>query len=480
MKARGTIFNTSFLVLFFLFFCLPHDGQCEMFNDLREFITFLNQKGEIVTVNKAVNSKYEAAAVQSKVLKEMDKAIYFTNIDGNGQKMLGNIYTSRRMLSYMFNVEPSMLVDKVMSLKKAKLQPVNMVTKAPVQEIVNTKFRDILDVVPIPWNYEKDVNRYLTAAIVVIKDPETGKINTAIQRMQYRGGKEINIFFAPMQHNWMIFNKYKKLQKDAQIAIIIGADPMMMFASEAGMPYEVNEFEYAGAMRGKPLDVVKCVTVDHYVPANAEFILEGTVSWNRTTIEGPMGENQRVYGYPEENPVVTISAITHRKDPIFQNILPGTVEEQSLLAVPMEARILEMLRLVSPRVITISLLPNFMNCVIKLDDYPPVQRGLGKNVVMAALADPWIKYAVVVNKDVNIDNPNEVNWAISTRADLSKDLLLIEKTWGFVMDPSRKDRTQPVTKLGIDTTVDPKEKERFIIADVKDYEKVNLKNYIQQ
>jgi len=159
--------------------------------------------------------------------------------------------------------------------------------------------------------------------------------------------------------------------------------------------------------------------------------------------------------------------------------LPGTVEEQSLLAVPMEARILSMLRLVSPRVITISLLPNFMNCVIKLDDYPPVQRGLGKNVLMAALADPWIKYAVVVNKDVNIDNPNEVNWAISTRGDLSKDLLLIEKTWGFVMDPSRKDRTQPVTKLGIDTTVDPKEKDRFLIADVKDYDKVNLKNYIQ-
>ena len=297
--------------------------------------------------------------------------------------------------------------------------------------------------------------------------------------MQYRGGKELNIFFAPMQHNWIIFEKYKKMQKDAPIAIIIGADPMMMFASEAGIPYEINEFEYAGAMRGKPLDVVKCKSVDHYVPAHAEFILEGTVSWNRTTIEGPMGENQRVYGYQEQNPVVTISTITHRQNPIFQNILPGTVEEQSLLAVPMEARILSMLRLVSPRVITISLLPNFMNCVIKLDDYPPVQRGLGKNVLMAALADPWIKYAVVVNKDVNIDNPNEVNWAISTRGDLSKDLLLIEKTWGFVMDPSRKDRTQPVTKLGIDTTVDPKEKDRFLIADVKDYDKVNLKNYIQ-
>jgi len=133
-----------------------------MFNDLREFITFLNQNGEIVTVNRAVNSKYEAAAVQSKVLKEMDKAIHFTNIDGKGQKMLGNIYTSRRMLAYMFNVEPEKLVEKVLSYKNAKLEPVNMVTNAPCQEVVHTKFQDILDVVPIPWNYEKDANRYLT------------------------------------------------------------------------------------------------------------------------------------------------------------------------------------------------------------------------------------------------------------------------------------------------------------------------------
>ena len=452
----------------------------QAFVDLRGFIKVLETRGQLLRVTKAVNSKHEAAAVQMKLLKEMNKAILFTNIDGKGQQVLGNIYISRKMIAFMFGVEPQALVEEVMSFKNAKRLPVKFVEKGPCQEVVHEKIKDIKEIVPIPWNYEKDANYYITAGIVVTKDPETGKINTAICRMMYRGGASLNVFFAPMQHNWMIFNKYKKLKKDMPIAVIIGADPFMMFASESGIPYEENEFEYAGAMQGKPVEVVKCKTVDHYVPANAEYILEGAVSWNKTAVEGPMGENQRVYGPKADNPIVTITCITHRTNPIYQNIIGGTVEEHSLLSVSMEARILENLRRVFPRVITLNLLPNFMNCVIMVDDFPPVQRGLGKNILMAALAEPWIKYAVVVNKDVNIDDPNEVNWAISTRANLSEDLLLINGIWGFVMDPSRKTKHDPVTKIGIDATVDPLEKERFLKSDVVNYDTCNLQSYLEK
>lgn len=447
---------------------------------IRGFIKLLETKGELLKVNKTVHSKHEAATVQMKLLKEMNKAVLFTNIDGKGQQMLGNIYISRKMIAFMFNGEPQALIEKVMSFKDAKRLPVKFMEKGPCQEVVHEKFKDIKDIVPIPWNYEKDANFYITAGIVVAKDPETGKINTAICRMMYRGGASLNIFFAPLQHNWMIFNKYKALKKDMPIAVVIGADPFMMFASESGIPYGENEFEYAGAMQGKPVEVVKCKTVDHYIPANAEYILEGVVSWDKTALEGPMGENQRVYGPVSENPIVTITCISHRINPIYQNIIGGTVEEHALLAVSMEARILENLRRVSPRVITLNLLPNFMNCVVMVDDFPPVQRGLGKNIILATLAEPWIKYVVVVNKDVNIDDPNEVNWALSTRADLSKDLLLIEGTLGFVMDPSRKTKHDPVTKIGIDATVDPLEKERFLKSEVVNYDTCNVQNYLEK
>jgi 2,5-furandicarboxylate decarboxylase 1 len=449
-----------------------------LFDDLRGFIEFLGEKSELVTINKEVSSKNEAATVQMKILREMDKAVLFTNIDGKRHRMLGNIYTSRRIISYMFGVEPQNLVEKIMSFKTARRYPPKFIEKGVCQEVIYKDFKDIRDVVPIPWNYEKDASYYITAGIVVVEDIETGKINSAICRMMYREGRFLNVYFAPMQRNWLVFNKYKDLKRDMPIAIIIGADPFVMFASEAGIQYEKDKFEYAGAMKGWPVEVVPCKTVDLYVPANAEYILEGVVSWEKTGMEGPMGENQRVYGPTGENPIVTISCITHRKNPIFQNILPGTVEEQSLLAIPMEARVLEQLRRISPSVITINLLPNLMNCVIQIGDYPPVQRGLVKNLLMTVLADPWIKYAIVVDKDVNLDDPNEVNWAISTRADLSEDLLMIKNSWGFVMDPSRKSKTDPVTKIGIDATVDPFEKERFIKADVVNYHRLNLKDYM--
>jgi len=447
------------------------------FHDLRSFIEFLEEKGELVTINRRVSSKHEAAAVQMKILSELDKAVLFTNIDGKKQRMLGNIYTSRQMISYMFGVEPQRLVEHVMSFKTAKKYPVRFVKTGSCKEVVTVDFEDIRDVVPIPWNYERDANYYITAGIIVVEDVETGKMNSAICRMMYREKRLLNVYFAPMQRNWLIFNKYKKMKRDMPVAVIIGADPYVMFASEAGIQYEKDKFEYASAMKGRPVEVVQCETVNLYVPANAEYILEGTVSWDKTGMEGPMGENQRVYGPEGESPVMTISCITHRRNPIFQNILPGTVEEQSLLAIPMEARILELLRRISPSVITINLLPNFMNCVIQIDDYPPVQRGLVKNLLMTALADPWIKYAIVVDKDVNIDDANEVNWAVSTRADLSEDLLIIRNSWGFVMDPSRKSKMDPVTKIGIDATVDPLEKERFIKADVLNYPKLDLKHY---
>jgi 2,5-furandicarboxylate decarboxylase 1 len=451
-----------------------------VFNDLRGFIHVLRERGELVTIEKRVSSKYEAANLQMKVLKEMGKAVLFTNMDGKDQRMLGNIYTSRRMISHMFGVEPQTLVEKVLSFRTAPRMPPRFVKEGPCQESVDKDFKDIRDLVPIPWNYERDANYYITAGIVVAKDCETAQMNSAICRMMYREGRFLNIFFAPMQRNWLIFNKYKAARRDMAIAVVIGADPFVMFASEAGIQYEKDKFEYAGAMMGRPVEVVPCKTVDLYVPANAEYVLEGTVSWDQASIEGPMGENQRVYGPRVESPLVTISCITHRKDPIFQNILPGTVEEQSLLAIPMEARVLEQLRKISPCVTTINLLPNFMNCVIQIGDYPPVQRGVVKNVLLAALADPWIKFATAVDQDVNIDDPDEINWAICTRADLSEDLLVIKNSWGFVMDPSRKNKTDPVTKIGIDATVDPLEKERFVKADVMDDPKLNLRDYLEK
>ncbi len=454
-------------------------ASAKVFDDLRDVIESMAKTGELVTVNRQVSSKYEAASVQMKCLDQMNKAILFTNIDGKGQRMVGNIYGSRQLIASMFGVDLDKVTTSFLSFRTAKRFPPKIVDKGLCQEVINESFKDIREIVPIPWNYEKDASYYITAGLVVAKDPETGKINSSIHRMMYREGRLMNVYFNPASHNGAIFNKYKKLKRDMPIAVIIGAGPNMMFGSESGIAYEENEFEYAGALLGRPVEVVKCKTVDLYVPAKAEYILEGFVSWEKTATEGPMGENEKVYGKQGPNPIITVTAITHRKNAIYQNILAGTFEEHSLMGIPREAKLLEMLRQVSPFVETVNLLPNVLYCIIRVDNYPVMQRGLGKSLLAVALSDPWIKYATVVNKDVNIYDPNDVNWAVCTRADLS-EMTLIKGLRGYSMDPMRKNRTDTVTKIGIDATVDPLDGERFLRPMVIDYEKLKLKDYINK
>lgn len=449
----------------------------KMYDDLREFLNFLDQKGDLVKVDREIQSKFQVAALQMKIMNETGKAVFFTNVDGKGQRLAGNLYSSRRMISYMFGVSREKLAEKVMALAGEELRPVKFVDGAPCQEAVIEDVKDFKEVIPITWNSEKDSGYFLTAAIIVCKDPETGKVNSAICRLEYKKD-HFTVQMVPNQHTWVIFRKYKALNRDMPAAVVLGADPIFMFASESGIPYEQNEFEYAGAILGRSYEVARCRTVDLYVPAKAEIVLEGYVSAGREEMEGPMGEVTQYYGGKSAKPVVEITCMTHRKNPISENIISGTVEEHALLAVPMEGRVLARLRQVSPLVESVNLLPFFLNCVIQIGDYPGVQDGIAKNVLSAALAEPWIKTAVIVDRDIDIHRPDDVNWALATRVDFTRDVLIRDGLMGFPLDPMKETPESTVSKIGIDATVSPSKRDRFIRRRVVGYDEVKLGDWI--
>ncbi len=451
-----------------------------MYDDLREFLQFLELKGELVKVERKIDSKFELAAVQMKILNQMDKAVLFTNPDGKKQQIVGNIYSSRRMISYMFGVAQNKLMDTVINLQVAKPYPVKMVEQAPCHEVIlenMEKIKDFKEVIPITWNSELDSGYFLTAAIVICKDPESGKVNSAVCRFEYKKD-HFTVQLVANQHTWMIFQKYKKLKKDMPVAVILGADPIFMFASESGIPYDQNEFEFAGAILGHPFEVAQCKNVNLYVPAKAEVVLEGHISIYREEMEGPMGEVTQYYGGKSAKPVFEINCITHRHNPITENIISGTIEEHSLLAVPMEGRLLAKLRQVSPFVISLNLLPFFFNCVIQIDDYPSVQNGITKNILHAALAEPWIKTAIIVNRDIDINRPDDVNWAVATRVEFPQDILIFDGMMGFQLDPLKDDIFSPVSKMGVDATVPPAQQGKFVRRSVVGYDDVNLSEWI--
>jgi len=446
-------------------------------DDLREFLGFLQARGELVRVDREVASRYQLAAVQMKILNELDKAVLFTNVDGKGQQLAGNLYSSRRLISYMFGVPPEELTARVMACSEARTFPVEYVPGAPCQEVVLKGVKDFKEIIPITRNSEHDSGFFLTAAVVVCQDPESGKVNSAICRLEYKQD-HFTVQLVANQHSWLIFQKYKKLGRDMPVAIVLGADPVFMFASESGIPYDQNEFEYAGAILGRPFKVARCRTVDLYVPAKAEIILEGQVSVSKEEMEGPMGEVTQYYGGKSAKPVVEIGCVTCRQNPISENIISGTVEEHSLLAVPMEGRLLARLRQVSPLVTAVNLLPFFFNCVVQLDDYPGVQEGIAKNVLLAALADPWVKTAVVVNRDVDLYRPEDVNWALATRVDFTRDVLRVDGAYGFPLDPMKESAASTVSKLGLDATVSPAQRDRFTRRWVVGYGEVKLGDWI--
>ena len=276
----------------------------------------------------------------------------------------------------------------------------------------------------------------------------------------------------------MIFQKYKARNVDMPVALILGADPIFALASESSIPYEQNEFEYAGAILGRHYEVAKCKTLDLYVPAKAEMVLEGHVSISQTELEGPMGEITQTYGGKSEKPTVKIDLMSYRQNPISQNIISGTIEEHSVVGIPLEGHILARLREVSPRVISVNILPFMFNCIIKIDDYPESEAGIAKNILACALTDMNIKTAVIVNRDIDIYNPHDVNWALATRVDFNRDMMITNDMMGFPLDPMKPTKSSPVTKIGIDATVNPMQRDKFERRWVRGYDAINLSDWI--
>ncbi len=217
------------------------------------------------------------------------------------------------------------------------------------------------------------------------------------------------------------------------------------------MPNDCDELEIAGALHGRPLDVVKCVTSDIRVPAEAEIVLEGRILANVREPEGPFGEFPQYYGPRADRPVMEVTAVTHRKDAIFHTIVGGGLEHQLLGAIPKEATLLASLRRNFPNVIDVHLAPGG---VMRFHLYIKIrkrQEGEGKNVMLGAFAASFdLKHVIVVDDDVDIHNPTEVEWAVATRFQADRDLLIVPESQGSRLDPSNRDGVG--AKMGIDAT----------------------------
>jgi 2,5-furandicarboxylate decarboxylase 1 len=415
--------------------------------DLQSAFASLEKAGRAVRVKTPIHWEFEAAAV----LWELSHgpAVLFEDVVGYDIPLIGNLLNTRDKLATALGIDDDQLHERVLSAIDNRATP-EVVDRAMCQEHVQTSGIDLLARFPLPLISERDGGRYISAGLVVARDPETGRQNLAICRLQYQGPDALGIAMAPTHSSQFLASNRRRNQK-MQVAVVIGCHPGVVAASQLLVPFD--EMEAAGGILGEPLRVARGRTVDLVVPSEAEIVLEGWIDPDETHEEGPFGEFPGTYAPERPNPVLHLTAVTTRTDPWFQMIVGGRHPEHLVTgAIAREAGLLRAVRAVVPGTRQV-VLTEGGNCrfhaVIAIDQR---NRGEAKLAMTAAFANQdLIKYVVVVDDDIDPTDPVEVEWAIATRMRPQDDLVMIAGMKSNHVDPMAIDRT--ITKLGIDATL---------------------------
>ena len=422
--------------------------------DLRSFIAELEAKSpeEIARVNKPLSPRYEISALLTHLEKiKRFPLLFFEKVKGSDAPVVINAQASRRLMAIALDGKPEDLARKFGERQSKPIPPVE-VTEAPVQEV--TKLGDEADLTEVPMLTHYDVNAapYITAGVVVAADPDTGVRNTSYNRLMMAGKRELRIFMAIGRHLWTLHNKFERRDQPLPIAIVIGVHPLFSLGAQALTPADEDEYAVIGGMMNEPLRLVKAKTVPILVPADAEMIIEGKMLPHVRRTEGPFGEFTGHAVPQDERQVIEVTAITHRKNYIFQDIHAGYTEHKLMGAVPREAALLTAVRQSVPTVKNVCM-PVSGNC--RFHAYVSIAKrtpGQAKNAICAAFAaDMLLKHVVIVDDDIDIFDEERVLWAISNRFQADRDLVVIANAQGSELDPSAGPGGVNA-KMGLDAT----------------------------
>lgn len=414
-------------------------------------MNFLKDKKDIIEIDSEISTIYEA----SKILREYPKdTVILNNVKGFDMPIVSGICNTRDKIAESINCKVSEITEKII---EASDNPVKVENYTDFSNY-DTLEAD-LDKIPILTHYQRDGGPYITAGVVFAKDPETGIQNASIHRMMVLDNKRLAIRIVP-RNLYTYFQKAQKLGKDLEIAIAIGMDPAILLASTTSIPIDYNEMDVANAFKNKELTLIK--TNSGLEIPEADIILEGKISVTETTPEGPFVDLTDTYDVIRDQPIIKLSKMHIVKDnPMYHAIIPAGFEHKLLQGLPQEPRIFKSVKNAVPTVDTVVLTEGgccWLHAVISINKQT---EGDGKNVIMAALsAHPSLKHAVVVDTDVDVFDPQDVEYAIATRVKADRDIIIVPNVRGSSLDPvAESDGT--TTKLGVDATKSFKNVEDF-------------------
>jgi 4-hydroxy-3-polyprenylbenzoate decarboxylase len=445
-----------------------------MFNDLNEFIAALAQERELARIADRVSPDLEIAAVADRVSKSPGggPALRFESPVGSDVPVAVNLFGSMKRMCMALGVStldelaaqiddlatpriPGGMLDALKMLPKvSRLRDLipKTVSSAPCQEVVSRK--GSLDDFPILKCWPGDGGRYITLPLVFTRDPETGARNIGTYRMQVYDGRTTGMHWQRHKGGAQHYRVAERLRKRMPVAVARGPDPALAYAATAPMPEGLDELMLAGFLRRKRVELVKCVSIDLEVPANAQIVIEGYVDPGERRREGPFGDHTGFYSHPDDYPVFHVTCITHRRRPVYLTTVVGIPPmEDYYLGKASERIFLPLIRKTLPEIVDMAFPAAgiFHNIVLVSIDkrYPGHARKI-MNAFWGLGQLMFSKTIIVVDKDVDVQNEAEVAWIVGTHYDPERD---IQFTRGPVDDlEDASDRPALGSKMGIDAT----------------------------
>lgn len=425
-----------------------------MARDLRGFIQQLEQRGQLRRIQALVDPELEIAEIANRLLQAGGPALLFENVKGSAYPVAINLMgtvervcmamnmdkpeeleTLGKKLALLYQPRPPKKISQAVELGKALF---DVIRAKPDRDLFPLCHQvvlkdDAVDLTRLPLLrvYPGDADKVVTLGLMITKDPETKIPNVGVYRLQLQSKNTMTVQWLSVRGPTRHLRKAAEMGKKLEVAIALGVDPLIIMAAATPLPIDLSEWLFAGIYGGAGVHLAKCKTVDLEVPADSEIVLEGTITPGETGVDGPAGDHMGYYGgVNEKAPLLHFHCMTHRKDPIYLTTFSGRPpKEDAMMAIALNRVYTPILRQQVPEIIDF-FLPmeglSYKVAVISIEKTYPGQARRAALAFWSALPQfNYTKFVIVVDKDINIRDPRQVVWAITSKVDPARDVFIL-------------------------------------------------------
>jgi 4-hydroxy-3-polyprenylbenzoate decarboxylase len=424
--------------------------------DLRGFLKLLEERGQLRRIKALVDPDLEIAEIANRVLQGGGPALLFERVKGSPYPVAIDLMGTVERICWAMNMHSPQELE-VLGQKLAMLQqpkPPKKISQAvefgkvlfdvlkakpgrnffpACQQVVVSEEELDLNQLPLIRPYTGDAGKIITLGLVITKDGETGTPNVGVYRLQLQSPTTMTVHWLSVRGGARHLRKAAERGQKLEIAIALGVDPLIVMAAATPIPVDLSEWLFAGLYGGGGVQLAKCKTLDLEVPADSEFVLEGTITPGEVLPDGPFGDHMGYYGGVEDSPLIRFHCLTHRKDPIYATTFSGRPpKEEAMMAIALNRIYTPILRQQVSEIVDF-FLPmealSYKAAIISIDKAYPGQARRAALAFWSALPQfTYTKFVIVVDKDINVRDPRQVVWAISSKVDPSRDVFILPHT----------------------------------------------------